>query len=263
MADATLEVIRDDETPADHRAERRDLAAAFRWAARLDFHEGVANHFSLAVSDDGKRFLINPYASHFALLRASELLVLDAGGSAAAAETGQVDATAWCIHGPIHRLLPHARCLLHTHMKYATVLSCLKDSNLPPIDQNTMRFFGQVAVDDDYEGMALTEAEGERLAAVLGDKRILLMGNHGVLVAGASVAEAFDDLYYFEKACETLVTAYMTGKELRVVSDAVARRTLEGWQSYLQGWKSYPNACDRHFDALKLILDRDEPDYRD
>ena len=254
MADPKLQFIHDGE--AEVAAARQDLAAAFRWAARLGFHEAVANHFSLAVSDDGGRFLINPYASHFALVRASDLLLLDARSSAAAAESWQVDPTAWCIHGPIHRRLPAARCLLHTHMRYATVLTCLRDSGLPPIDQNTMRFFGKVAVDEDYEGMALTEAEGERLAEVMGDKPILLMGNHGVLVAGPSVARAFDDLYYFERACETLVTAYMTGKALRVCSDEVARRTLEGWQSY-------PDTSERHFAALRRILDREDPDYKD
>ena len=123
-------------------------------------------------------------------------------------------------------------------------------------DAETMRFFGKVAVDEGFEGMALGEAEGERLAEVMGDKPILLMGNHGVLVAGPSVARAFDDLYYFEKACETLVTAYMTGKALRVCSDAVARETLRGWQSY-------PDFSERQFAALRRILDREDPDYKD
>ena len=249
----------------DLEAARRDLAAAFRWAARFGYHEGVANHFSLAVSEDGGDFLVNPYGRHFSRLTASDLLLLDAetsaaGTSAAGTSTNgaagfRVDPTAWCIHAPIHRLVPRARCLLHVHSKYATVLTCLKDSSLPPIDQNTMRFYGKVAVDQDFEGMALTEAEGERLAGLLGDKPVLLMGNHGVMVAGPTVASAFDTLYYFERACETLVTAYATGKELRVVSDTVARQTVADWESY-------PDLSDRHFAELKAILDEEEPDYR-
>jgi len=244
----------------DPEALRRDLAAAFRWAARFGYHEGVANHFSLAVSEDGGDFLVNPYGRHFSRLKASDLLLLDAETSAAATSTTEaaafrVDPTAWCIHAPIHRLVPRARCLLHVHSKYATVLTCLKDSSLPPIDQNTMRFYGKVAVDQDFEGMALTEAEGERLAGLLGDKPVMLMGNHGVMVAGPTVAQAFDDLYYFERACETLVTAYATGKELRVVPDQVARQTVADWESY-------PDLSDRHFAELKAILDEEEPDYR-
>jgi ribulose-5-phosphate 4-epimerase/fuculose-1-phosphate aldolase len=235
--------------------ERRDLACAFRWAARLGYHEGIANHFSLAVSDDGGRFLVNPYGRHWARLRASDLVLVDSDEPGDLVNGGTVDLTAFVIHGRIHKAVPQARCLLHTHMKYATVLTCLTDSNLPPIDQNTMRFYGRVAVDDDFEGMALEEAEGDRLARALGDKSVLLMGNHGVVVAGPTVGWAFDALYYFEKACETLVTAYMTGKELRLASDAVARRTAAEWQRY-------DEMAERHFAELKAMLDDREPDYR-
>ncbi|MEM7222590.1 MAG: class II aldolase/adducin family protein [Pseudomonadota bacterium] len=237
--------------------ERVDLAAAFRLAAQYNFHEAVANHFSLALDETGERLLINPFGRHFSRIKASELLVLDETNAQEAMDARRVETTAWCIHGPIHRIAPRARCVLHTHMKYATVLTCLKDSNLPPIDQNTMRFFGQVAVDEGFEGMATTETEGARLAGVLGDKSVLVMGNHGALVVGRSVAEAFDTLYYFERACETLLTAYMTGKELRVCSDAVARQTAAEWAVYLE------DACDLHFAELKAMLDEQSPGYKD
>lgn len=251
------------ETETGYAEERRDLACAFRWAARLGFNEGVANHFSLAVSDDGGRFLVNPYARHWARLRASELVLVDAdapgepSGELAGelAGGGAVDETALVIHGRIHKAVPQARCLLHTHMKYATVLSGLTDSGLPPIDQNTMRFYGQVAIDEGFEGMALEEAEGDRLARALGDKSVLVMGNHGVVVAGPTVGRAFDALYYFEKACETVVTAYGTGKALRIAPDAVARRTAAEWQRYGE-------MAERHFAELRAMLDEREPDYR-
>lgn len=254
MAGSGLQIV-ENQTTLDHAEERRALAAAFRWAARFGFNEGVANHFSLAVSENGKRFLINPFARHFARLKASDLLLLDAETSVAEVEARRVDPTAWAIHAPIHKHLPHARCILHTHMKHATVLSCLQDARLLPIDQNTMRFYDKVALDVDFEGLAMTEAEGERLAGVLGDKTILLMGNHGVMVVGPSVAQAFDDLYYFEKACETLVSAYMTGKELRVVYEAVARRTAAEWATFA-------DMADHHLAELMAILDDEEPDYR-
>lgn len=251
----SIEAVRDLPPQSAHQEARRELTAALRWAARLGFNEGIANHFSLAVSDDGGRFLVNPYGRHWARLRASDLLLVDADEPGDLVASYRVDPTAFNIHGRIHRALPRARCVLHTHMKHATVLTCLKDSNLPPIDQNTMRFYGKVAVDEGFEGMAMEGAEGDRLARAMGDKPVLLMGNHGVVVAGPSVAQAFDDLYYFEKACETLVTAYATGRELRVVSDAVARRTVADWESY-------PDMAGRHFAELTAMLDESEPDYR-
>ncbi len=186
-----------------HRDERSALAAAFRWAARLDMHEAVANHFSLAVSDDGGQFLINPYGRHFSRMRASDLLLLDAKQEPEGLGD-RVDPTAWCIHGAMHRNVPQARCILHVHSKYATVLASLMDSSLPPIDQNSMRFYGRIAVDDGFDGMGLEE-EAERLSHCLGNKSILMMGNHGVMVVGESVAKAFDELYYFERACQTVV----------------------------------------------------------
>ena len=239
----------------DHEEARVDLAAAFRWAVRFGYHEGIVNHFSLAVSEDGRRFLVNPFGRHWSRLRASDLLLVDADAPGDLVSSYTVDPTAFNIHGPIHKALPHARCVLHTHMKHATVLACLKDSNLLPIEQNTMRFFGKVAVDEGYEGMAMDGEEGARLAGVLGERTVLVMGNHGVVVVGPSVARAFDDLYYFEKACETLLTAYMTGKALRVCSDEVARQTADDWAIY-------PDMPARHFAELKAMLDETEPDYR-
>lgn len=234
--------------------QRRDLAAAFRWTARLNMHEGIANHFSLAVSDDGAEFLVNAYGDHFSQIRASDLLHLNSHNPADG-ERDDVDPTAWFIHGALHRRYAHARCILHVHSKYATVLASLTDSTIPPIDQTSMRYFNRVAVDDGYDGIGLEE-EGERLADTLGNHSTLIMGNHGVLVVGDTVAKAFDNLYYFERAAETVIMAYQTGKPLRVASDAVAEKTARQWEEY-------PEGAERHFAALRGILDREEPDYKD
>ena len=245
-------------TPEQDRifsAERASLAAAFRWAVRFNWHEGIANHFSLAVSDDSSRFLMNPAGRHFSRIRASELLLLDANDGDVMNRPNPPDRTAWCIHGAMHRQVPGARCILHVHPKFATVLSSLKDSRMPPIDQNTMRFFNRIAVDDHYGGMGLDD-EAERLPQALAGKSVLVMGNHGVLVWADTVDEAFDLLYYFERACETLITAYSTGRELRIVSDDVAEKTARQWAEYPDGWQ-------RHFTALREILDEEEPDYKD
>ena len=234
---------------------RCDLAAAFRWFARLGMHESVANHFSVATGPDGRRFLMNPRGVHFARVRASDLLLLDASDPAALERADAPDPTAWYIHARLHLRLPQARCVLHLHPRYATVLASLADSRMLPIDQNTMRFFERVAIDEGFAGMALANEEGDRLARVLGDRSVLLMGNHGVLVAGPTVAAAFDAMYYFERACETLITAYATGRPLRVASDEVARATARQWDGYGQ------LALD-HLREVRAILDAEEPDYR-
>lgn len=235
---------------------RAELAASFRWFARLGMHESVANHFSVAVSDDGRYFLMNPRGIHFSRVKASELLLLDAEDKSALDRPEAPDPTAWFIHARIHRLLPQARCLMHLHPKYATALSALEDSRLLPIDQNTMRFYDRVAQDEAFGGMALSDEEGDRLAGVIGERNVLMMGNHGVLVASPTIAQAFDEMYYFERACETLITCYQTGRKLRVASDNVARVTASQWADYTQ-------LSFDHLREVMKILDAQEPDYRD
>ncbi|MEM7747237.1 MAG: class II aldolase and adducin N-terminal domain-containing protein [Pseudomonadota bacterium] len=235
-----------------HLEERRDMAAAFRWTARLDMNEGVANHYSLAVSPDGTKFLMNPFGRHWSKMRASDLVELDANVEPDDVG-GEIDPTAWAIHGAMHRKVPHARCIMHLHSKYATALAVLKDPTLPPIDQNSMRFYNRVANDDGFDGMGLGD-EAERLARVLGNRSIMMMGQHGILVAGPSVAQCFDDIYYFEKSAETYMTALATGKELNIASDAVAEKTARQWEDY-------PGAADKHLSAIREVLDEDEPQY--
>jgi len=251
---ASLEAIRPN---IDHWDERVDLAAAFRWTVRLNMHEGVANHFSLAVSDDGQKFLMNPNQRHFSRIKASDLLLLDAGNPAAMDQPDAPDPTAWFLHGALHRHVPQARCVMHVHSKYATVLASLKDSSMPPIDQNTMRFYGKIAIDEDYDGMGLGD-EAERVGSLMRanpDKSVLIMGNHGIMVFAPTVAYAFDEMYYFERSCETLITAYMTGKPLRLASHEVAEKTA-------RQWREYPGIGDIHFAELKAILDGEGGDYR-
>jgi len=241
---------------ADQRTARIDLAAAFRWFARLNMHESVANHLSVAVSADGAKFLINPRGRHFSRISARDLLLLDANDPHTLAREDAPDPTAWHLHARLHARLPQARCVMHLHPKYATALSSLEDPTLYPIDMNTMRFFGRVALDGDFSGMALSDSEGDRVADLMEEgKTVLLMANHGVLVIGPHVAAAFDELYYFERAAETLLTCYATGKALRRVPDSVAALTENQWRDYGQ------LAID-HLDNIKAILDAEEPTYR-
>ena len=238
------------------RQLRVDLAAAFRMAAELGWHEGVANHFSLAVSADGRRFLMNPRWRHFAHIRASELLRLDAGDPETMSRSDAPDASAWCIHGHIHRALPLARCILHVHPPYATAVASLADPAIKPIEQNTARYFNRVAIDRGYGGIADNDEEGRRLVAVLGDNRRAILGNHGVLVVAGTVAEAFDDLYYLERACQTLVLAYSTGQRLNVMPPELAERTARSWDDYKE-------AAFSHFAEMKRMLDAKDPSYAD
>ena len=235
--------------------QREDMAAAFRWTARLGMHESVANHFSLAVNESSTRFLINPNGRHFANIRASELLVLDANDVSTMEAVNAPDPTAWAIHSAIHRNVPQARCVLHLHPHYATALASLADSRLPPIDQNAMRFYGRLAIDEGFDGMGLGE-EAERLSGLLGEHSVLLMGNHGIMTVGETVAVAFSHIYYFEKACRNYFTALSAGLPLRVADDNVAKKTAEQWEIFI-----VPLA-DGHLREIREILDREEPDYK-
>ena len=238
-----------------HWPERVDLAAAFRWTARLNMHEAVANHFSLAVNEDGTRFLMNPNQMHFSRIRASDLLELDAADPDTLNRPDAPDPTAWGLHGGIHRLVPHARCAMHVHSIHATVLASLKDSRLPPIDQNCATFFNRYVIDENYGGLAFEE-EGERCAALFDDpkKKVMIMGNHGVLVIGATVAETFNRMYYFERAAETYIRALQTGMALRVLPDDIAEKTASELEAY-------PEQDVRHLAELKAILDSEGSDY--
>lgn len=241
----------------EYREQRVDLAAAFRWAARLDYHEAVANHFSLAVNEAGTQFLMNPNQVHFSRVKASDLLLLDANDSEALSHPDAPDITAWGLHGSVHRRCPHHRCAMHVHSKYATVLACLQDSNLPAIDQNTAMFYQRYVIDAGFGGLA-TENEGERCAAQLTDpsKKVMIMGNHGVLVLGSNVADTFNRLFYFERAAETYILALQTGQALRVLPDQIAASTA-------QDIDDYPDQAERHFSELKAILDSDGSNYAD
>ncbi len=255
----TREAARPAPSPAeslDERGARIALAAAFRWAARLGLHEGVANHFSVAVDPAGSRFLINPRGAHFSEITASSLVLVDAAMRDHDPFVHGVDPTAWVLHSHIHARVPRARCIVHTHMPHATALACLEGYRFQMLDQNACRFHGRIAYDRDYAGMALDPAEGDRVAALLGEGHdVLFLGNHGVLVVAETVAEAFDLTYYLERAAHLQVLALSTGRPLSIVTDDVAARACAQW-------RDYPEGAELHLAALMRILDRESPEYR-
>jgi ribulose-5-phosphate 4-epimerase/fuculose-1-phosphate aldolase len=240
------------------RSARVDLAAAFRLAVRMDLHEGVCNHFSVMLPAEGaqgaSRFLLNAYGLHWSEVTASNLLTLDAEGRVLEGE-GEFEKTAFWIHSRIHLAHPRAVCVLHTHMPYATALTLLEGGRLEMAEQNALRFDGDIAYDDTYNGLVVDAAEGDRLARALGGRRVLFLASHGVIVVGESVAEAFDALYYLERACRLQVLARMMGGKLRAVRPEVVRAACVMMRA------DAPKYAGAHFEALKRILAREEPDY--
>ena len=239
------------------RELRADLAAAFHLAVAHQLHEGIANHFS-AMLPDGQHFLVNPFGLHFSELTASRLLVCDLDGRVVRGE-GAPSPSAHHIHAEIHRRVPRARVLMHTHQPAATALTLLQDGRLEWASQTACRFHGRVAYDTDYDGVALQAAVGERLAGILGDADVLFMGNHGVMTAAPTVAQAFDDLYFLERVAHTQILAMSTGRPLRLLEPelvaAVAQQTRH--ERHELGY------IDQHYAALRRLLDVGGCPYRD
>ena len=242
----------------DYIQERIDLTAAFRWAVVEGLHEGVANHFSLSVSDDGKKFLMNPDKKHFSRVTASNLLLLDADDKTTMQQPNAPDETAWGLHGSIHRLCPHAKCLMHAHSPYATALACLEDAILPPLEQNAAMFYQRQVVDKGFGGMAF-EDEGERCATLLSDPKIkiMIMGNHGILAIGKTVSEAFEALYIFERACKVYLLALQTSKKLNMLSHDIAQKTADEIANYEKPYSGFA-----FLEEIKAMLDKEQPDYK-
>lgn len=238
------------------RQARIDLAACFRMAARLGYQEGICNHFSALVPGRDDLFLVNPYGLAFEEITASSLLICDFHGNVLAGE-GKPEATAFYIHARLHLCNPRARAAFHTHMPNATALSMLQGQPLAWAGQTALKFYGRTAVDENYQGLALDETEGDRIAAAMGEADIVFMKNHGVMVIGPNIAEAWDDLYYLERACEVQVRAMSTGRPLLPVAPEVAQRT------YQQMRDGDAESARLHLESIKRVLMREEPDFAD
>jgi ribulose-5-phosphate 4-epimerase/fuculose-1-phosphate aldolase len=205
------------------RALRNDLALALRAAAQHGLGEGVCNHFSIALPQRPDWFLLNPRGLHWSEVQGDDIVLVDAQGERLAG-THPVEPTAMFIHAAVHRIAGKA-CVLHTHMPYATALTLTDQRALDTtLSQNAMRFHGRVAVDADYNGLALDAAEGERIARAMRGADVAFLGNHGVIVCGEKIAWAFDDLYFLERACMHQVLAQSTGRPLRPVQPELAAR---------------------------------------
>ncbi|MGW8269346.1 MAG: class II aldolase/adducin family protein [Burkholderiales bacterium] len=238
------------------REARVHLAAAHRLAVLHELEEGIDNHFTVSVPGSDERYLVLPFGLHWSEARASQLIVFDEAGNTLEGD-GVVELSAQCIHGPIHRITG-ARVVLHTHQTWALALNMLEDNRLVPASQTAAFFHGRVAYDDHYAGTADELAEGERLARLIGDKHTVFMKNHGVLVVGETVPQAYHRLYMLERVCRAQVLAMAAGRSLAVLADEIIAQVQA------------PPAQDRHsrrererlfFEAMMRVLDRELPGY--
>ena len=191
---------------------------------------------------------------HWSELSASDLVLADKDRRILEGSNA-VEDSAFFIHSRIHMAKPRARCVLHTHMPYATAICLLKQGRLRMASQNAIRFYGRVAYIEDYGGMAFDSSEGDRLAAAMGDHDIAFLGAHGVIVTGPTVWDAFDDLYYLERACQAQFIAQSSGQQLREIAQPIVRQVAPVMQSGLATMRHL------HFQAIRRILDREEPEY--
>ena len=244
---------------ADPLAQAKiELAAAHRLAVLHDLEQGIDNHFTVTVPGRDDQYLILPFGLHWSEARASDMIVFDESGATLEGE-GDVELSALCIHAPIHRI-SGARVVLHTHQTWAVALNMLQDNRLVPASQTAAYFYGHIAYDDNYAGNADSLDEGERLAEAIGGKQVMFMKNHGVLVVGDSIAQAYRRLYMLERVCRAQVLAMGTGRPLEVIPDNIVVKVQT------------PAGHDRHsradrermyFEAMMRVLDRELPGYAD
>ncbi|TWF50402.1 aldolase [Neorhizobium alkalisoli] len=234
---------------------RVDLAACLRMAARFGLEEGICNHFSAVVPGHPDLFIVNRLGFAFAEATASSLLICDYEGRVILGD-GVPEATAFFIHAMLHKRMPRVGAAFHTHMPYATALSMVEGDPFVYAGQTSLKFYGRVAVDENYNGLALDETEGDRIASVIGDKDIVFMRNHGVMVCAPNIAEAWDDLYYLERAAEVQVKAMSTGRKLIPVPEHIA---IEAAKQMREG---DPESARMHLESLRRVLDREAPEYR-
>ena len=237
---------------------RIHLAAALRLAVRDELDEGIDNHFTMIVPGYTDRFMILPFGMHWSEARASDIAIFNEQGEVLEG-AGRIERSALCIHAPVHRITG-ARVVLHTHQTWALALNMLKDNRLLPASQTAAFFCGSTAYDDTYTGLADAMNEGERLSHMIGDKKVLFMKNHGVLVVGDTVAEAYKRLYRLERVCRAQVLAMGTGKEIAVLSDDVVHAVNHPAPGNSH---SREERDDLYFAAMMRVLDRESPGYAD
>lgn len=235
-------------TAASPMTLRRELAAAFRLAEKFGYSEGICNHFSVVVPGAAERYLINPYGLHWSEMRPEHLLLIDGDGQVVEGD-GEVEATARHIHVQGHRANPRHQCILHVHMPWATSLTMVQGGRLEMAHQTAARYYGRVAYHS-FGGIALDETEGRRIAEAQRANRnadVFFLAHHGISIGAPTIALAFDDLYYLERAAKQQVLAMSTGLPLQIIPDEQVKDTARQYMQVLDV------QADKHFEALMRI----------
>lgn len=239
---------------------RVDCAAAHRLAVLQGLNEGIYNHITAAVPGKRDRFLLNPFGWYWSEITANSLVEVGFDGKPLT-DNGLPELSAYCVHAPIYQARPDAGCVIHIHTPFSTALTLLEDPRLLPVGQGAAGLIDMIAYDNEYPGRAMTIGEGHRLASVLGDKNILMMGNHGVVVLGESVAQAYDRVFYLERCCQVQLYAMWTGRPMKFLPEDVLAAMREQKPEVRTYYGKRPH--ELHFDALKRVLDTKNPGYRE
>ena len=238
----------------EERDARIELAACYRLIAKFRMTDLVYTHISARVPGT-EHFLLNPYGFLFEEVTASNLVRIDIDGNIVEDTPHRVNPAGFTIHSAIHRARPDVLCVLHTHTRAGIAVSCMREGLLP-LSQIALQFHGRIAYHD-YEGIALDLDERERLARDLGDRKAMILRNHGLLTAGASVPEAFSLMFYLERACEIQIAALSTARELNMPAPETCEKVARQYDED-------DEPCGvREWRALLRQLDRADPSYRD
>ena len=236
------------------RKARVELAAAYRIFDMMGWSLLIFNHITLRVEGPEPRFLINPFGLHYSEITASSLLLVDLEGNVLRESRWPMNRAGFVIHSALHEAQPNAHCVMHTHTTTGLAVACLKDG-LSPHNFYGAMLQGQVAYHD-FEGISVELGERERLVRNIGDKRAVILRNHGLLAWGPSVAQAFLTLWTLQQACDAQIAAASAGAINPISPEAIARSVRESGQGEKR-------TCDDVFAALKRKLDSIDPSYRE
>lgn len=205
---------------------RCDLAALYRAVALFGWGDLLSTHISARIPDDRSKFLINPWGLLFEEVTAANLIKVDEHGNILDKTDYRINPAGYLIHSCVHVGRPEIDCVLHLHTKDGTAVAT-QTAGLLPLTQHALVIYDHIAYHD-FEGVVLDPAEQKSLLADLGDKRMLILRNHGTLTAGRTVGEAFTLMYRLERACRMQVAAQNTGQPLKALPQSVIDKGIEG-----------------------------------
>ncbi len=234
---------------------RVQLAAAYRIFAHLGWQELIYNHLSLRVPDNERHFLINPFGLHYSEVTASNLVKIDLQGQPVGHSDWPINPAGFTFHGAIHQHVANAHCVMHIHTTPTMAVCCLEDG-LSFSNFYAAQLWGQVAYHE-FEGITVHLDEGARILASSQGKPVLLLRNHGPVVMGRTVAEAFSRLWLVQRACEVQMASMGMGP-VREIPVAVREKCVQDSLNFNPAY----GAGEDGFAAMQRLIDRIDPGYR-